>query len=188
MFERLLPSARTVVESAYGEARRLNRSEVGAEHLLLALTHAETGIASRVLADNRITTDRIEAALETSLALDLDPRPLTRADAEALRTIGIDLDQIRPHLEEGLGMHPEPLSPAGGRRSARLRFSSDTKRVLAAAVTCAQRSGRRYIGAEHLLLGILTDNRSLAAELFGALAINASDLRIQILNELERAS
>jgi ATP-dependent Clp protease ATP-binding subunit ClpA len=139
------------------------------------------------LADNGITADRIEAALGTSIALDLGPRPLTLADAEALSTIGIDLDQIRPHLE-GIDARPVPSGPAGVRRARRMRFSSDAKRVLAAAVTCAQRSGQRYVGAEHLLVGILTDNRSLAVELLGALDANPKELKIQTLNELKRVS
>lgn len=187
MFERFLPTARTVVEMAHTEAHRLNRREVRAEHLLLALAVTQTGIASHVLADNGITADRIETALGTSIALDLDPRPLTRADAEALSTIGIDLDQIRPHLE-GVGAGAVPSGSAGVKRAGRMRLSSEAKRVLAAAVTCAQRSDQGYVGAEHLLVGILTDNRSLAVELLVALDADPKELKIQTLNELKRVS
>ncbi|MGW4423701.1 Clp protease N-terminal domain-containing protein [Streptosporangium sp. NPDC004631] len=49
MFERFTDPARRVVVLAQEEARRLNHTYIGTEHLLLGLTGEEDGIAGRVL-------------------------------------------------------------------------------------------------------------------------------------------
>jgi ATP-dependent Clp protease ATP-binding subunit ClpA len=49
MFERFSGPARRVVASAFEEARELNQSEVGPEHLLIGLIREHDGIAAGVL-------------------------------------------------------------------------------------------------------------------------------------------
>jgi dihydroneopterin aldolase len=51
MFERFTDRARRVVVLAQLEARRLEHSHIGTEHLLLGLIAEEDGVAARVLAD-----------------------------------------------------------------------------------------------------------------------------------------
>jgi ATP-dependent Clp protease ATP-binding subunit ClpA len=185
MFERLLPTARAVLEHAHTEALRLSRSEVRAEHLLLALASTETGFASRVLASTEITPARIERAIEATVALELEDGPLTKSDAEALSTLGIELDQIRPSMEQSkiLGS-----SPRRGRTNSRVRFSSEAKRALSTSVAYAQQQGQGYIGPEHLLLGVLSGKRTLAVELLDTLGIDVEALKLQVLGQVEGAA
>src|ERR1019366_347862 len=55
--------AKKVLELATREARELNHSYVGAEHLLLGLLREEKGIAAQVLVHSGVTLGRVTAAL-----------------------------------------------------------------------------------------------------------------------------
>lgn len=60
MFERFTADARRVVVLAQEEARMLNHSCIGTEHLLLALT-LDRGIAGKALADTEVTHEEAVA-------------------------------------------------------------------------------------------------------------------------------
>src|SRR2546425_2216968 len=53
--------AKKVLELAMSEARELNHSYVGTEHLLLGLLREETGVAAQVLTDAGVTLERARA-------------------------------------------------------------------------------------------------------------------------------
>ncbi len=110
MFERFTASARDVVLRAVAEAERRDSPRVGVEHVLVALTEVpESAEALRVAGFTA-------GALETVLAdLELAERRggLGPADAEALRSIGIDLDAVVAGVEErhGEGALAPPQRP-----------------------------------------------------------------------------
>jgi ATP-dependent Clp protease ATP-binding subunit ClpC len=79
--------AKKVLELAMAEARELNHSYVGTEHLLLGLLREEKGIAAQVLNDAGVT--------------------LEQSRAETLRLLGSDLPQPS-------GSTPPPATPASG--------------------------------------------------------------------------
>ena len=62
--------AKRVVELAMMEARELNHSYVGTEHLLLGLLREEKGIAAQVLVHSGVTLGRVTAALGTVVNTD----------------------------------------------------------------------------------------------------------------------
>ncbi|MDP9233286.1 MAG: hypothetical protein M3P01_01890 [Actinomycetota bacterium] len=190
MFHRFLESARLVVEDAQVQARRMNQTQVRAEHLLLALAGTGTGTAAHVLSSNGLTPARIESAISTTVAFESGDGPVTRADAEALRTLGVDLDEILAKLEGS--MAPALGPPVGPRRGLlgkhHLPFSADAKRAIVAGLTEAKRRGDGYIGPEHLLLGVLTQEKSVAVESLSLFDTTAGDLRAQVLNTMKRAS
>ena len=96
---------------------------------------------------------------------------------------------------------PAPTSPwtasartsRGGRSSARrsstsvdIPFSAETKRVLQFAAEEADRLLHNYIGTEHLLLGILREERSVAASILDEKGMRLNTVRediVQLLNE-----
>jgi hypothetical protein len=87
MFERFSKSARAAVIGAQEEARRWNADAVGTEHVLHALLDTEDPLVEAVL-------DRLEVDRE-ALRHDLDQverAPGPPLDADALSTLGIDLD------------------------------------------------------------------------------------------------
>ena len=69
----------------------------------------------------------------------------------------------------------EPLSP-----SIEIPFGQDTKRILYAAAAESERLGHDFVGTEHLLLSILREPDTLAAQVLVAKGISADDVREQI--------
>lgn len=190
MFERFLESARQIVEDAQAQAVRMEQRQVRAEHLLLALASVNQGIAARVLSGNGLTPQKIEEAISATIALESGDGPVTRADAEALKAIGIDLDEILRKVEGITGAQSAGVT-AGRRRgflAKHLPFSPDAKRAIVAGVTEAKQRGDGYISAEHLLLGVLSQEKSVAVELLRSLDTTAEDLRAQVLTTMKRAS
>ncbi len=113
--------AKKVLELAMSEARELNHSYVGTEHLLLGLLREEKGIAAQVLTDAGVN---LEAARTETLRLLGTEMPqggsATAQQGGGRRCAGIASGQGREEVQDPC---PRPLLPrsdaAGGRRSAR---------------------------------------------------------------------
>jgi ATP-dependent Clp protease ATP-binding subunit ClpC len=93
----LTPRAKKVIELAVDEARRLNHSYIGTEHLLLGLVREGEGIAAGVLESLGVNLERVRA--ETTRILSQSaPQAATPGGRQATRTptvdqLGIDLTQ-----------------------------------------------------------------------------------------------
>jgi len=89
--------AKKVLELAMSEARELNHSYVGTEHLLLGLLREEKGIAAQVLTDAGVN--------------------LEAARAETLRILGTEMPQQgSPTAQQGSGA-PQTAAPKGEKKS-----------------------------------------------------------------------
>jgi ATP-dependent Clp protease ATP-binding subunit ClpC len=88
--------AKKVLELAMSEARELNHSYVGTEHLLLGLLREEKGIAAQVLTDAGVNLDA--------------------ARAETLRILGTEMPQGGAQQQAG-GPPPAPAAPKGEKKS-----------------------------------------------------------------------
>ena len=64
MFERFTDRARRVVVLAQEEARKLNHSDIGTEHLLLGLIHESEGVAARALKSLGVTEEAMRQRVE----------------------------------------------------------------------------------------------------------------------------
>ncbi|HLB10589.1 MAG TPA: Clp protease N-terminal domain-containing protein, partial [Gemmatimonadaceae bacterium] len=80
--------AKKVLELAMSEARELNHSYVGTEHLLLGLLREEKGIAAQVLTDTGVNLDA--------------------ARAETLRLLGTEMPQGGAAAQQGSAAPPQP--------------------------------------------------------------------------------
>jgi hypothetical protein len=94
--------AKKVLELAMSEARELNHSYVGTEHLLLGLIREEKGIAAQVLADSGISLDA--------------------ARTETLRLLGTELTPKRPIGDASPGAASAAANPDAAR--ARAQFDA----------------------------------------------------------------
>ena len=200
MFERFTDRARHVFVVAQAEAKGLGHNFLGTEHLLLGLLDGE-GVAARVLRAEGFTADAVRADVREMIggngsggagsgrsgAASVD-------DAEALASIGIDLDQVRAAVEEsfGEGALDRPTARAGGRRRKRvvLPFGGipivpRAKKVLELSLREALSLGHSYIGTEHLLLAILREGQGVAATLL-AEHVDPAELRAKVIDELRR--
>ena len=67
--------------------------------------------------------------------------------------------------------------------SVDLPLSVEAKRVLAFAAEESERLGHRHIGTEHLLLGLLREENSIAAEILYERGLRLSDIRNDLLRQ-----
>jgi len=92
----------------------------------------------------------------------------------------LSLDGIRKDIE-GRTVYREKVST-----SVEIPFSAETKRVLQYAAEEADRLLHNYIGTEHLLLGLLREERSVAASILVEKGMRLHSVRediVQLLNE-----
>ena len=198
MFERFTDAARTAVVLAQDEARGLRHNYLGTEHLLLGLLREQTGVASRALAGLGISAEDVRSDVERIVGRG-SPAALSEDDAAALRTIGIDLDEVRRRIEETFG--PEALAPRAPRRrrrrntrrcepvpfdfrAGRVSLTPRAKKVLALALREATALGHSSIGTEHVLLGIVREGEGLAMRILADRGASGEGLRRAVANEL----
>jgi len=90
----LTPRAKKVIELAVDEARRLNHSYIGTEHLLLGLLREHEGTAASVLESFGITLEKVQAEINSLQSQNV---PQTRSAARStaktpvLDQLGVDL-------------------------------------------------------------------------------------------------
>ncbi|MEA3459181.1 MAG: ATP-dependent Clp protease ATP-binding subunit, partial [Chloroflexota bacterium] len=90
--------------------------------------------------------------------------------SEVLRDLGLEPHLVQRSVERNVGR---------GRRtySGELRPSPRTKRVIELAVDEARRLGHRYIGTEHLLLGLVREGEGMAVDILRGLGIGPDEVR-----------
>jgi ATP-dependent Clp protease ATP-binding subunit ClpA len=192
MFEHFTKTAREAVVQAQGEARVLHHNYIGTEHLLMGILREGSGIGSRVL-------DRLGIGLEavrSDVVKLIGPGPAdgNDRDAEALRAIGIDLDEVRRRIEEtfGPGALDRGVRRRGRRRTGRCEavggapFTPKAKKVLQLSLREAIGLGHKYIGTEHILLGLVREHEGVAFELLRDRGVAEGTLRRLVREEVAR--
>lgn len=154
MFERFTTSAREVVEGAIGYSERAGTETITEEHLLLSLLDREGTRAGFALA--ALGVDRRREALEKALEEARLRGGISRVDAQALASLGIDVAEIVARVEDAHGRG----ALAGDRRLRRWwspgqrPFTRAAKAVLERSLRAALARGDRHIGDEHILLAL----------------------------------
>ena len=152
MFERFTENARQVVVAAQEESRERRAGEIRTEHLLLALYRAPGNVALAVLDEYGVRREGVRADVDAL-------RPFRSSDAEALATLGIDLDEVRRQVEDAFGPgaldNTRAASGRGRRSPGHIPFEAAAKQVLKLSLSEAVRLSHNYVGCEHLLLGML---------------------------------
>jgi ATP-dependent Clp protease ATP-binding subunit ClpA len=189
MFERFTKAARRVVLGGVKAATELGSPKVQPQHLLLSMTTADSGVAARVLADYGVTAEALRGAVTDATRR----AGLTEDEIAALRSVGIDADEVFRRIEESFG--PDALAQSAGaqprRRPGRLGspFDAEAKKTLELSLREAIALKHRYIGSEHILLGLLR------AELAGPMGtvltergVTYADAKRRVLSVLEEAA
>ncbi|MEU6811274.1 Clp protease N-terminal domain-containing protein [Streptomyces sp. NPDC046831] len=163
MFERFTKDARAVVQEASRHAEQAGARSVDAGHLLLALLDREASRASFALA--ALGLEKHRESVRRELAEARRRAGLTRADAEALAGLGIDVSEIVSRVEQAHGPGAMSADRKGGVPSpGRRPFSRGAKEILQGALRAAVGRRDRRIGDEHLLLA-LTARPGVPAEI-----------------------
>jgi ATP-dependent Clp protease ATP-binding subunit ClpA len=180
MFERFTHDARAVVTHAQEEAARLHHGRIGTEHLLLGLLGRSGTPTGAVLARHGLSRETVAASVEGHVgSCDLD--------ADALTTLGIDLDAVREKVEATFG--PGALDVTGtrrgGGRGGHIPFSPRAKKVLELSLREAIALKHRTITDGHIALGLLREGEGLAMKVLADLGVDAQALRRDVRTSLQ---
>ncbi|QMU68677.1 Clp protease N-terminal domain-containing protein [Streptacidiphilus sp. P02-A3a] len=189
MMERFTDAARRATRSAHGIARTEGAPAVGEEHILAAILAQRdcTGVA--LLTGCGLGRDQHRAVLDECREF-RRRGGIGRAEAEALRGLGIEVDEIVDRVEQiwGEGALQEPVAAPPAIRSRwkrggsatptapRLPWRPESKRVLETALRQALDLGCKRVGTEHLLLGLLIRD-GVVREVLTARDINPLQVR-----------
>jgi ATP-dependent Clp protease ATP-binding subunit ClpA len=192
MFERFTPEARRIVTGAVEMATQLRHDALGPDHLLVALAGTGPNLATGALITCGFDPVRAREDLEGIVRRGRDD--LDDADAAALRSIGVDLDEVRRRTEASFGAGALERRPRWqGRRRTRvcgLPFMPKAKQALELALREAIRLDQGSIGPEHVLLGLLRLDAT-STQLIHAQGIDPRRLRSEIergLGDLRRGA
>jgi ATP-dependent Clp protease ATP-binding subunit ClpA len=193
VFDRCDPDTIAIFDSAMAQARRLGHDYIGTEHLLLALMQHREALPEGVAALLPSEADRVARALEAILQ-----GPPAR-EAELLKTLGIDLDQVRAAVRqtfgadavEGLGRRRarQPWRP--WRRPSRrctsvlagtIGIMPRVKRAFERAWRDAERRQRATIDPAGLLLGMVEVEDALSNRLLQDVGVDPSRVRQALLD------
>ncbi|TQF68638.1 Clp protease [Rhodococcus spelaei] len=192
MFERFTTEARATVVVAQDEARALRAPRIGPEHLLLGVLVAAHATELGALLDEAgLTAEAVRARL-TELR---GGQALGAEDAEALRSIGIDLDAVRESLEASFGEDALDRPDLGaderrgwlGRRIGHTPFAPEAKKVIELGLREALARKDTGISAEHLVLGLVRGGDGVACGLIEE-HLTTAELRRRVVALLDRAA
>jgi ATP-dependent Clp protease ATP-binding subunit ClpA len=175
MFERFTDEARQVVRAAREEALLLHHGFIGCEHLLVALSGGEGTPAAASLAAVGLG----HAALRQRLAelADSGDRAL---DADALASLGIDLDAVRQAAEANFGRGALDRGKQWRGRpctGGRIPFTPRAKKSLEVALKTAVKRHDQEITSGHLLLGLLGQGNNAALAMLKRAGVQTGALR-----------
>jgi ATP-dependent Clp protease ATP-binding subunit ClpA len=182
VFERFTREARRVVVRAQEEALVLGHNYLGTEHLLLGMFGEDT-VAVHALASLNVHRQAVVEAVREIIGEcpELAPRP----DPEALASVGIDLDEVRRSVEASFGAGALEGTCAWTRGRGR-RFTPRAKKVLQLSLREAIALGHRYLGPEHVLLGMIREGEGVAAEIIRRRAGSLEIVRQAVLDRVRR--
>lgn len=193
MFEEFQKSAKVAVILSQEEAREMDDTRIGAEHVLVGVLDSAGAPLSELMGGYGLTADGVRDRLRAGS----EQPPMDEEDAEALRAIGIDLSQVRESVSKVFG--PQAFDKAfekSGRRKARVRgwrpfgmipFNSSAKKCLELALREAIAHKDNWIGCEHMVLGILRGGDPVALAVITE-RVSADELRHAVVGLLDQAA
>jgi ATP-dependent Clp protease ATP-binding subunit ClpA len=210
MFERFTRQARATVVGAQEEARALGHGWIGTEHLLIAVLRRpdEPGAATLV----RLGADAEAARAAVERAAGRGGDGVGEEDAEALRALGIDLEEVRRRAEDAFGpgaldRAPRPPDERRGVRGTwavlpfrrrgtgrdrrdrgHIPFTPRARKALELSLRESLALKHRHIGCEHLVLGLLRCDDRLTGDLFARLGLEPETVRARVVADLRGAA
>jgi ATP-dependent Clp protease ATP-binding subunit ClpA len=145
----------------------MGHDSIGDEDLLLGILSAGEGMAAEALTSLGVTLD---AAREES----------DRMASDALASVGISLEDIRTQAGDAFDMRIP--------YNRRIPFSPRAKRALEQALREGVRLRDRYLGPEHILLGILHTEDGTAVRMLRRLGISPETLQDRLFEMRGRAA
>lgn len=180
MLERFAQTARQAVLDAHLEAELAGQDKVRSEHLLLSLL-GEPGPGADALTAAGLDAASLRPRLPRG-----DRAVAAGLDADALATLGIDLDAVRRATDAAFGRGALDRVRLPGR--SRPSFAPDARQTLVGAVREAQHLSHRQITSGHLLLGILDQKGNGALRVLAEAGADIPALRADVLRRIGEAA
>jgi ATP-dependent Clp protease ATP-binding subunit ClpC len=98
--------------------------------------------------------------------------------ATVLGALNVDLEQIHERIEESVKKGKATIA------LGELPYTSRAKKVLEYAMAEARELSHSYVGTEHLLLGLLREEKGIAAQVLNSLGVTLEDARAETLKLL----
>jgi ATP-dependent Clp protease ATP-binding subunit ClpC len=147
MYERFTDRARKVMQLANQEAQRFNNEYIATEHILLGLVKEGSGEGARVL---------------TNVGVDL-------------RHVGLEIERMT--LEVQRSLQPESFINTLIHRLLIRPQTPAAKRAIEYSKKAARQLHHRYVGTEHLLLGLIHDEETVSAHVLKSLGVKLPAIR-----------
>src|SRR5688572_389723 len=98
--------------------------------------------------------------------------------AAVLTNLNVDLEQIHERVEESVRKGKATIA------LGELPYTSRAKKVLEFAMAEARELNHSYVGTEHLLLGLLREEKGIAAQVLNSLGVSLEEARAETLKLL----
>ncbi len=98
--------------------------------------------------------------------------------AAVLTNLSADLDQVHERIEESVKQGKATIA------LGELPYTSRAKKVLEFAMAEARELNHSYVGTEHLLLGLLREEKGIAAQVLNSLGVSLEEARAETLKVL----
>ncbi|MFP3949110.1 MAG: Clp protease N-terminal domain-containing protein, partial [Longimicrobiales bacterium] len=98
--------------------------------------------------------------------------------AAVLTNLSVDLEQIHERVEESVRKGKATIA------LGELPYTSRAKKVLEFAMAEARELNHSYVGTEHLLLGLLREEKGIAAQVLNSLSVGLEEARAETLKVL----
>lgn len=121
------------------------------------------------------------------LAAAANTDPAGALDADALASLGIDLDQVRRATEATFGRGALD-QPPGRFSRGHIPFTPSAKKSIELALRETLRLKHREISSGHVLLGILREGNNGATRLIAQAGVSADQLRDEVVRRLTAAA
>ena len=169
--ESFSPGAKKVIDLCYEEAHDLRDNSIGTEHLLLGLLRDQEGPAGRTLTQFGITSKRARA--EIAGLRGEGPR-------SGPRGLWDRVPESKPWFWRAEGASDQTMSARKEQPVMWQRFTERARKVVFYSQEEAGRLGENYVSTEHLLLGLVRENDTVAARILDRLGISLARIRSEI--------
>jgi ATP-dependent Clp protease ATP-binding subunit ClpC len=158
---------RKTLQLAREEAFALRHEYVGTEHILLGLCAEGGGVANAALENLGVQSDAVRERVLT-----LVKPGKTNGDAGTSAAPG-GVGGILGAIADSLGMTRHDLP-----------YTSRAKKVLELAMSEARELRHSYVGTEHLLLGLMREEKGIAAQVLGSMGVTVGAVREEVVRLL----
>src|SRR5260221_580842 len=178
-----------VLSRAEEEAQRFHQNYIGTEHLLLALIRERKGVAASVLSNLGVDLNKVRSTVESILSEKAHTvsAGLTAHEAEILRLLEQGLTDVQVAAQ--LAVSPYTVNKHLASIYSKLGITSRsaaTRYVIELAADEARLLNHHYVGVEHLLLGLLREEKGIAAGVLESLGVTLEQARIETMRVINQ--